>query len=383
MTMPAPIPPTQTTTPPPPVKSDFEKLLERDFITPEMTAVATEMRAFDQRMRKARVYAASDVVPAHYRGKENNCYVAIEIAERLKVSELMVMQNTYVISGKLGFQGQFAIAVINSANIFQDALEFEVEGDDPRKQDYRMRCVARRLGGKRDIKGPWVTWDMVKAEGWSSRTGSKWMTIPDMMFRYRAAAFFGRTVCPELLMGFQTVEELEDVGGEITKHHTNVNTPMQKHSLSAIADGDDKAGVVAPVGAGVHSTDDGPRQPDPSPTVGAAAPRNVPTANIPTTGGVDAGPSATPPQNAGTGVGKLAQPAPDVRELTKEEAAKQFAELPIADIRGKLKALSIGSARQKDAWMRAKEECTFSGLVSDADDESVRNLAYWASFFQS
>lgn len=58
-----------------------------------------------------------------------------------------------------------------------------------------------------------VTWDMVKAEGWYDKSGSKWKTMPDQMFRYRAAAFFARTFCPDVLMGLQTVEETRDVRG--------------------------------------------------------------------------------------------------------------------------------------------------------------------------
>ena len=54
---------------------------------------------------------------------------------------------------------------------------------------------------------------MVKAEGWYDKSGSKWKTMPDQMFRYRAAAFFARAFCPDVLMGLQTVEETRDVRG--------------------------------------------------------------------------------------------------------------------------------------------------------------------------
>jgi hypothetical protein len=50
-------------------------------------------------------------------------------------------------------------------------------------------------------------------EGWVNKDGSKWKTMPDLMLRYRAAAFFARTECPEVLMGFHTADEIEDVKG--------------------------------------------------------------------------------------------------------------------------------------------------------------------------
>ena len=33
------------------------------------------------------------------------------------------------------------------------------------------------------------------------------------MLRYRAASFFARTFCPEVLIGIQTVEEIQDARG--------------------------------------------------------------------------------------------------------------------------------------------------------------------------
>jgi hypothetical protein len=54
---------------------------------------------------------------------------------------------------------------------------------------------------------------MVKAENWLDKAGSKWKTMPEQMFKYRCAAFFARTYCPEVLNGLQTVEELRDVRG--------------------------------------------------------------------------------------------------------------------------------------------------------------------------
>lgn len=55
---------------------------------------------------------------------------------------------------------------------------------------------------------------MVKAEGWLSKTGSKWKTMPQLMFRYRAAAFFARIYAPDITLGMQTAEEIYDAPPE-------------------------------------------------------------------------------------------------------------------------------------------------------------------------
>jgi hypothetical protein len=41
--------------------------------------------------------------------------------------------------------------------------------------------------------------------------GSKWATMPELMIRYRAAAFWGRLYASDLLLGLQTQEEAIDV----------------------------------------------------------------------------------------------------------------------------------------------------------------------------
>jgi hypothetical protein len=52
---------------------------------------------------------------------------------------------------------------------------------------------------------------MAKKEGWATKAGSKWLSFPDLMIRYRAAAFWGRLYASDLLLGLQTQEEAIDV----------------------------------------------------------------------------------------------------------------------------------------------------------------------------
>ena len=55
---------------------------------------------------------------------------------------------------------------------------------------------------------------MAKKEGWYSKSGSKWQTMPELMLAYRASAFFARVHVPEALMGISTAEENEDISKE-------------------------------------------------------------------------------------------------------------------------------------------------------------------------
>jgi len=172
---------------------------------------------FEHLWRIATLFSKTELVPKHYQGKPENCMIAIEMAMRMNMAPLPFLQNTYIVHGRPGIEAKLAITLINSSGLFVDSLDYEIEGEDPHGDNYRVRAYAVKRSTGKTIFGPWVDWKMVKAEGWLGKEGSKWKTMPGIMFSYRAAMFFGRLHCPERLLGMQTVDELQDVGprGEI------------------------------------------------------------------------------------------------------------------------------------------------------------------------
>lgn len=156
-------------------------------------------------------YANSSMVPDTYKGKPDNCFVAVELASRMDVSPVLVMQNLYIVQGKPSWAGQACKALIDGCGKFRDS-DYVLTGN---RGDDSWGCYlqAVRVSTGKLVKGTEVTIKMAKDEGWYSKNGSKWKTMPEQMLKYRAAAFFARTECPEALMGFQTAEEVEDVRG--------------------------------------------------------------------------------------------------------------------------------------------------------------------------
>ena len=75
------------------------------------------------------------------------------------------------------------------------------------------------------IEGPVVTIGIAKAEGWYQKKGSKWVTMPEQMLRYRAASWFIRTTAPELSMGLQTVEEQQDIAERDVTPQSHIEKP--------------------------------------------------------------------------------------------------------------------------------------------------------------
>lgn len=174
-------------------------------------SILLDTAKFNHMWRVAQVFAGSELVPVQYQNKTENCFIACQMAIRLQVDPFMFMQNTYIVKGRPGMEAKLAIALINTSGLYVDSLGYEIDGKDPFDKKYRVRAHATRKGTGTVIFGPWIDWQIVENEGWRSKEGSKWRTIPGLMFLYRAATFFGRLHCPERMMGMQTVEELVDI----------------------------------------------------------------------------------------------------------------------------------------------------------------------------
>lgn len=172
----------------------------------------SSVAAFEAAQRMAKALASSSLVPAAYQGDKNipNVLIAMEMASRIGASIFMVMQNLDVIHGTPGWRGKFLIATVNTCGRFTP-LQFEWRSSKG-KGDWGCRAVATEIKTGKVLQGSWIDWDMVTAEGWSSKNGSKWKTMAEQMFMYRAGAFWSRAYAPEIALGMSTAEELEDVG---------------------------------------------------------------------------------------------------------------------------------------------------------------------------
>lgn len=173
----------------------------------EMSAFS-DIKSFEDAQRIASMLSSSTLVPKEFQGKEGlaNCMIALELAQRLNASPMAVMQNLYIIHGRPSWSAQYIIAAINTCGKFSP-LRFKMDG-----QGADRTCTAQAVDKSGELlEGGEVSIQMAKDEGWYAKNGSKWKTMPEQMLRYRAAAFFGRLYAPEIMMGMQTAEELNDV----------------------------------------------------------------------------------------------------------------------------------------------------------------------------
>ena len=171
--------------------------------------VFSGIQQFEDAQRIAKALAQSTLIPPQFQGQQGfaNCLVALNIARRMAMDPLMVMQNLNIIHGRPSWSSQFIIGLINGCGRF-NPLRYELTG---KGETLACTCVATEIATGQELRGPEVSMAMAKREGWATKAGSKWQSMPELMIRYRAAAFWGRLYIPDLLVGIQTQEEVLDI----------------------------------------------------------------------------------------------------------------------------------------------------------------------------
>lgn len=175
---------------------------------------------YEHAMTVAKQIAQSQLVPAAFKGNVPNCFLALEVAGRMRASPFMVMQNMNIIHGKPSWGSSFIIAMINASGRFSP-LRYRYTGTQ--LTDGRT-CVAYATSKIDDepLEGTGCSILMAKKQGWWGKDGSKWPDMSELMLMYRAATFFGRMYAPDMLMGMQSAEEVWDVDPVVTPGATDV-----------------------------------------------------------------------------------------------------------------------------------------------------------------
>lgn len=209
----------------------------------QLSPIGQELKRFETIQRMGKMYAMSTIIPDCYKNNVSNCAIAIETAIRMNINPVMVMQNLYIVHGQPAWSSKFLVATVNSCGRFTP-LRYECnnkEGDE-----YGWRCYAYEKSDaerKDRLEGTWITWAMVKAEGWCNKTGSKWKTMPEQMFRYRAAAAWTRIYAPEISMGYKTEDEQQDI---TDVPYTEIPTAKATAPRPSVADFDESVEIVDP-----------------------------------------------------------------------------------------------------------------------------------------
>jgi hypothetical protein len=209
---------------------------------------------FETMQRICRIFANSELVPDMYKVSEKNseikaianCMIAVEMAQRIGASPLMIMQNMIIIYGRPSWSSKFLVATVNTCGRFNplqyrftnkgavgkvDYTEYDkvwIPETNGRKGYYKnnaktvtfdgtkimdIECIAYTCarGSDKILESSPVSIRLAIQEGWYTKNGSKWTTMSKQMLMYRAASFWTNAYAPELSMGMKTEEEIRDI----------------------------------------------------------------------------------------------------------------------------------------------------------------------------
>jgi hypothetical protein len=162
-------------------------------------------KMFELEQRKAKAMLSGKILPATFRDV-GDVIVLNEMSRVLQIPMILLAQQLYLVHGKVGFSGQFSIALLNKAMEMGKLDNWKYE----ERKDGAVRVVGERKG--KELEGIWIDEDLVKRNGWISNP--HWQKNFALMARYRAATWFLRMYYPEMLMGLYTVDEIKDAENE-------------------------------------------------------------------------------------------------------------------------------------------------------------------------
>lgn len=163
---------------------------------------------YNNNWKLAEKLATSSLLPDEFKGHPENVIICLGMAEKMKLDPFTVCQNLHIIRGKLSWSGAFCKTLIEQSGKYKD-LDYVYFGEENTDERGCYLEATRVRDGKR-IQGNKVTVKLAKDEKWWT-TNPKWRTMTDQMLGYRAAAFFARLYCGEMLNGIMTTEENMDI----------------------------------------------------------------------------------------------------------------------------------------------------------------------------
>lgn len=185
--------------------------------------------AFDHWHRVANMFAHSGLIPEHLRKQIPDVLIGLDLARRLHLNPLSVLQNLYVVKGTPGWKTQFLVALANGKGWDltweterpHESSDPDFSKEKPRLEwqrstkngsvnasapNMRTRCIMER-DGKRKV-GIYVSLAQAIAAKWADN--EQYVHSTQNQLEWRAAAFAIRKYDPNLTLGLPTAEEAAD-----------------------------------------------------------------------------------------------------------------------------------------------------------------------------
>lgn len=178
---------------------------------------------FEQLQRVAQMMAKSSLVPAHLRYlpddeqaiKEQriaDCFLVTAQAFRWRMDCFAVAQHTFVLKGKLGYEGKLIAAIINASGRIEQNLAYEYSGDPGPGRKVVVSATLKGEKKVRTVEGTVAAW---------ATENDMWRKDQDQILSYRGAREWARRHMPEIILGIAAEEELPAMARSVEMTRTS------------------------------------------------------------------------------------------------------------------------------------------------------------------
>lgn len=148
----------------------------------------------------------SALTPRHLKGETPeetlaNCFRVVNQAIRWQFDPFAVADETYVVGGKLGYQGKLVAAVIHTRAGLDGKLSCEFDGAG----DKRKITIRGKFRGESQPR------EITLEVGQAKTANKMWTADPDQKLWYSGVIKWARRHCPEVIMGVLTEDDIERI----------------------------------------------------------------------------------------------------------------------------------------------------------------------------
>lgn len=164
--------------------------------------------------------AKSELAPSNFRGKPENCIIAMQMGAEVGLSPMQAIQNIAVINGRPSVWGDAMLAIVQA----HPAYEWHKETKDEKNGEWAEITIKRKGSLPHTVR---FTKEDAKKAGLLGKAGV-WQNYPLRMMQMRARSWACRDQFSDALRGLQSAEEITDYVDTTIVTQPQTEDPMPK-----------------------------------------------------------------------------------------------------------------------------------------------------------
>lgn len=189
----------------------------QEYSDPIVVANLMNEQRFGRMMIIAETMASASLIPDHLLGKKKgqnfeyftaaeiraNCFLIVNQSFRWGMDPFAVMPETYVVGGKLGYQGKLIAGLVNSMANLEERLSYEFKGNKG-SDDFTVIVSGKFRGAPAPVT-------VEVSVGQAKTDNQMWRKDPEQKLVYTGATKWARRWCPEIILGIMTDDDAEQI----------------------------------------------------------------------------------------------------------------------------------------------------------------------------